>query len=407
MANFSHTIYNFAIELMQAYVSVAARFSKKMAARRRGGEESLRKLELVDGLKDCVWFHAASLGEFEQARPMIERLRKQEPERKILLTFFSPSGYEVRHNYNQVDMVAYLPFDSPRNVRRFLDVVQPSKAIFVKYEFWANFLLELKKRNVPTFLISSIFRPKQIFFRPWGKFFRSLLHCYATIFVQDQPSADLLAQIGVEHVQIGDDTRFDRVADIAAAAKVLPIAEAFARDSKVLVAGSSWEPDEELLCRYINVNRKICKMIIAPHVVSDEHIAKLCSKLRCNFVLYTQTTPDEAAKANCLVVDTIGVLSSLYQYGQVAYVGGGFGVGIHNTLEAAVWGMPVVFGPNYRKFREAHGLIACGGGFSINSYRHFEDRITALWSDSEPAKKAKTYVDQHIGATDKIFKQIF
>ena len=233
------------------------------------------------------------------------------------------------------------------------------------------------------------------------------MHCYTHIFVQDEASKRLLENIGLEHVTIGDDTRFDRVSDIAAAARQLPIAEAFARDSNVLVVGSSWEPDEDLLVRYINADQDICKMIIAPHVVSPKHIESLCEKLRCNFVLYTQTTPDEAAKAHCLVVDTIGVLSSLYQYGRVAYIGGGFGVGIHNTLEAAVWGMPVVFGPNYRKFREAHDLIACGGGFSIRSYRQLEDLVTALFNDHEAARHASDYVKQHVGATDKIFGMIF
>ncbi len=401
-----HFLYNIGIRLMQGYVAVAALFSAKLRARHRGDAQAFDALERCRGER-YVWFHAASLGEFEQARPMIERLRKQQPDRKILLTFFSPSGYEIRKNYACVDVVCYLPFDTPFNVRRFLDLVNPSQAIFVKYEFWANYLLELHRRQVPTYLISSIFREKQLFFKSYGGFFRSLLHCYTHIFVQDEASKQLLENAGVEHVTIGDDTRFDRVSDIAAAARQLPIAEAFARNSNVLVVGSSWEPDEDLLVRYINANQDICKMIIAPHVVSSKHIASLCEKLRCNFVLYTQTTPDEAAKAHCLVVDTIGVLSSLYQYGRVAYIGGGFGVGIHNTLEAAVWGMPVVFGPNYRKFREAHDLIACGGGFSIRSYRQLEDLVTALFNDHEAARHASDYVKQHVGATDKIFGMIF
>lgn len=401
-----HFLYNIGIRLMQGYVALTSVFSAKLRARHRGDALAFDALAQCRGER-YVWFHAASLGEFEQARPMIERLRRQQPERKILLTFFSPSGYEIRKNYACVDIVCYLPFDTPANVRRFLDLVNPSHAIFVKYEFWANYLLELHRRQVPTYLISSIFREKQMFFKPYGGFFRSLLHCYTRIFVQDEASKQLLENIGVEHVTVGDDTRFDRVADIAAAARQLPIAEAFARDSNVLVVGSSWEPDEDLLVRYINANQDICKMIIAPHVVSPKHIASLCEKLRCNFVLYTQTTPDEAAKAHCLVVDTIGVLSSLYQYGRVAYVGGGFGVGIHNTLEAAVWGVPVVFGPNYHKFREAHDLIACGGGFAIHSYRQLEDLITALFIDHEAAQRAGDYVKQHVGATDKIYGMIF
>lgn len=401
-----HILYNFGIRLMQAYVAVAALFDSKLRARHRGGKEAFDALRRV-GTKGYVWFHAASLGEFEQARPMIERLRRKEPDRKILLTFFSPSGYEVRRNYDQVDLVCYLPFDTPANVRRFLDMAQPEKAVFVKYEFWANYLLELERRAVPTYIISSIFRPQQVFFKFYGGFFRRLLHCYTTLFVQDEASKNLLEKHGVDHVVVGDDTRFDRVADIAAAAKDLPIAAAFAEGNKVLVAGSTWEPDEDLLARYINANKDICRMIIAPHVVSPQHIERLCAKLRCNFVLYSRTTPDEAAKANCLVVDTIGVLSSLYRYGRVAYVGGGFGVGIHNTLEAAVWRMPVVFGPNYGKFREAHDLIACGGGFCVRSYRHFEDCVTALLIDHDAGQKAGEYVRRHVGATDKLYDIIF
>lgn len=401
-----HILYNFGIRLMQAYVAVAALFNQKMRARHRGGKATFAALAHAD-VQGYVWFHAASLGEFEQARPMIERLRSKEPDTKILLTFFSPSGYEVRKNYDQVDLVCYLPFDIPGYVRRFIDLVQPTKAIFVKYEFWANYLLELERRAVPTYIISSIFRPKQIFFKPYGGFFRRLLHCYTTLFVQDEASKKLLVEHGVERVVVGDDTRFDRVADIAAAAKDLPIAAAFAEGYKVLVAGSTWEPDEELLTRYINANKDICRLIIAPHVVSPQHIEKLCAKLRCNFVLYSHTTPDEAAKANCLVVDTIGILSSLYRYGHVAYIGGGFGVGIHNTLEAAVWGMPVVFGPNYDKFREARDLIACGGGFCVRSYRHFEDCITALLIDHDAGQKAGEYVKKHVGATDRLYNIIF
>ncbi len=401
-----HIFYNFAMRLMQAFVAVAAPFDAKLYARHRGGREAFEALRRA-GTTGYVWFHAASLGEFEQARPMIERLRRNDPNRKILLTFFSPSGYEVRKNYDQVDLVCYLPFDTPENVRCFLDLAQPEKAIFVKYEFWANYLLELKRRAIPTYIISSIFRPKQIFFKSYGAFFRSLLHCYTTLYVQNEASKQLLEKHGITNVVVGDDTRFDRVADIAAAAKDLPIAAAFAADNKVLVAGSTWEPDEELLTRYINANKDICRMVIAPHVVSPLHIERLCAKLRCNFVLYSHTTPEEAAKANCLVVDTIGVLSSLYRYGRVAYVGGGFGVGIHNTLEAAVWQIPVVFGPNYAKFREANDLIACGGGFCVRSYRHLEDCITALLIDHDAGQRAGEYVRKHVGATEKISKEIF
>jgi len=402
-----HILYNFSIHVMGAFVAFMSLFKRKMRLRYQGSLEVFDTLEnSIDKSTRYVWFHAASLGEFEQGRPMIERLRRAHPEQKIILTFFSPSGYEIRKNYSEVDIVCYLPFDEPRQVKRFLDIVNPEKAIFIKYEFWANYLLELKKRQIPTYIISAIFRPKQLFFKKYGRFFLNLLDSFTMIFVQDEQSKVLLNQFGVQRVTVGDDTRFDRVGDIAKAAKVLPIAEAFAQNAEVLVAGSSWEPDEDFLIRYVNANKER-KLIIAPHETSEERVADICSKLRCNFVLYTKTTPEEAAKAHCLVVDTIGILSSIYQYGQVAYIGGGFGVGIHNTLEAAVWNVPVVFGPNYQKFREARELIACGGAYSVASYRQMEDRINALFLDPTAATSAGNYVRSHLGATDFIYKQIF
>lgn len=402
-----HILYNFSIHLMRFFVAFMSLFKRKMRLRHQGSKAVFTVLEEnIDKSKRYVWFHAASLGEFEQGRPMIERLRRAHPEQKIILTFFSPSGYEIRKNYAEVDIVCYLPFDVPADVKRFLDLVNPEKAIFIKYEFWANYLLELKKRQIPTYIISAIFRPKQRFFKKYGHFFLHLLDSFTMIFVQDEQSKELLNRFGLQRVTVGDDTRFDRVADIAKAAKVLPIAEAFAQGAEVLVAGSSWEPDEEFLIRYVNANKER-KLIIAPHEISEEHIANICSKLRCNFVLYTKTTPEEAANAHCLVVDTIGILSSLYRYGQVAYIGGGFGAGIHNTLEAAVWNVPVVFGPNYQKFREARALVACGGGYSVASYRQMEDRVNALFLDPEAATSAGNYVRSHVGATDFIYNQLF
>lgn len=402
-----HILYNFSIYLMSTFVAFASLFKRKMRLRHQGSEEIFDILERsIDKTHRYVWFHAASLGEFEQGRPMIERLRRAQPEQKIVLTFFSPSGYEIRKNYPEVDLVCYLPFDKPQQVKRFLDCVNPEKAIFIKYEFWANYLLELKRRQIPTYIISAIFRPNQLFFKKYGRFFLNLLNSFTMIFVQDDFSKELLNQFGIKHVTVGDDTRFDRVGDIAKAANVLPIAEAFGKGADVLVAGSSWEADEELLIRFVNANKER-KLIIAPHEISEERITGICEKLRCTFVLYTQTTPEEAAKARCLVVDTIGILSSLYRYGQVAYIGGGFGAGIHNTLEAAVWNVPVVFGPNYQKFREARALVACGGGYSVASYRQMEDRVNALFLDPEAATSAGNYVRSHVGATDFIYNQLF
>lgn len=402
-----HILYNFGMYVLRGFLALAALFNTKMRLRHHATALAFADLESkVDRQSTYVWFHAASLGEFEQGRPMIERLRRQQPHQKILLTFFSPSGYEVRKNYSEVDLVCYLPLDTPRNVSRFFAAISIEKAIFIKYEFWANYLLQLQSKNIPTYIISTIFRPSQVFFRFYGHFFLNLLSCFTTIFVQDENSKALLNQFGIKQVYIGDDTRFDRVSDIASMTKILPIAEAFATGAEVLVAGSSWQPDEDFLTRYVNVNKEK-KLIIAPHEVSSERINELCSKLRCSFVCYTQTTPEEAANARCLVVDTIGVLSSLYRYGQVAYVGGGFGVGIHNTLEAAVWNTPVVFGPNYQRFREARDLIACGGAYSVTSYRQFEDCVNHLFFDRIAAEQAGIYVRSHVGATNLIMDKIF
>ena len=355
-----------------------------------------------------IWFHAASLGEFEQGRALMERLRASHPEYKIALTFFSPSGYEVRKGYAGADVVTYLPLDRPRNVRAFLDALQPEMAVFVKYEYWGNFLFSLKERGVRTYVVSAIFRPDQVFFRPYGGLFVRMLGCFTKIYVQDERSRQLLSGVGIESVEVTGDTRFDRVADIVRRAEELPVAAAFAGEGRpVVVAGSTWPQDEELLARFISVNKDHLRMIIVPHEVSPSRISELCSRLRCSFALYTQTTPEEAGKADCLVVDTVGILSSLYRYGRVAYVGGGFGAGIHNTLEAAVWGIPVVWGPNYHKFNEAEGLAACGGGCAVASYRQMEDALNRLLTDSAAGASAGEYVRSKTGATDKILAELF
>ena len=323
-------MYNLVIYLYVLGVAVASLFDKKIKKMWRGGHEAFRVLEeKVDSGAQYVWFHAASLGEFEQGRPIMERLRREHPEKKILLTFFSPSGYEVRKNYDRADIICYLPLDTPLNARRFLKLVQPCMAFFIKYEFWWNYLELLSKRGIPTYSVSSIFRPNQIFFRWYGHHYRRVLKCFTKFFVQNETSRTLLATLGITDVAVTGDTRFDRVLAIKAQAKELPIVDAFKQGHKVFVAGSSWQPDEDIFIRFFNTH-KDWKLIIAPHVIGEDHLMQILSGLERKAVRYTQTTPEEARDADCLIIDCFGLLSSIYRYGEISYVGGGFGVGIHN-----------------------------------------------------------------------------
>ena len=422
------SLYNIAIWFYALAVRIVAFFNPKVRLMWQGEKMAFAHIEskLTKGDR-IVWVHAASLGEFEQGRPLIEKLKRENPEYKILLTFFSPSGYEVRKNYASADVIAYLPLDIPRNARRFVELVKPEKVVFVKYEFWLNYLAELRFRGIETYIISAIFRPNQVFFKWYGGIFREGLKAFKMLFVQNEESKELLKGIGVENVMVAGDTRFDRVADIAAAAKKLEIVESFVNSQlPVLVVGSSWGPDEDLLTRYINERAGRMKMIIAPHEVREERIKELTSKLTCKYALYTQITddglqitdktqlslqtpnPSFLTDYDVLVVNTIGVLSSVYQYGQVAYIGGGFGVGIHNTLEAAAWGMPVVFGPNYHKFQEAKELIECGAGQSIKNYEECARALDEFFEKNEVASKAAAeYVASHTGATEIIYNSQF
>lgn len=402
-----HFLYNIGIYLYGFAIMVASLFTSKARKRYKGSIQTFADLKnKIDPADRYVWIHAASLGEFEQGRPLIEQLKRERPEYKILLTFYSPSGYEIRKNYSNADVVCYLPLDTRINAHRFFHFVKPERIIFIKYEFWANFLMAGFRRHIPTYLISAIFRPRQRFFRSYGKFFLNLLKNYEMIFVQDEDSRKLLEKYGVNRVMVADDTRFDRVVEIAKKAKDLSVAKAFADNAQVLVAGSSWEPDEVLLSHYLD-DSPDKKLILAPHVISPEHINAICGKLHCKYAIYTQTNETDVIGARCLIIDTMGILSSLYRYGQVAYIGGGFGVGIHNTLEAAVWKMPVVFGPNYKKFREAYELIKCGGGKSISNYAEMKSAVDGFFGDKSAAEKAGIYVEKHQGATKLIMQQIF
>lgn len=399
--------------IYQSFIWLASKFNNKKASLFLSGRKNVFALLEQKRLpgERYVWFHAASLGEFEQGRPIIENLKQTHPEYKIILTFFSPSGYEVRKNYNEADIICYLPMDMSWNVKRFLDIVQPDCAIFIKYEFWMNYLLELKKRQIKTYIVSAIFRESQMFFRWYGGYYRSILNSFTHLFVQNDESVRLLHSIGLDNVTKVGDTRFDRVADIASNAKELPIVQLFKSDKKVLVAGSSWPNDEEILLSYFNQNKDI-KLIIAPHEIHEEHLQSIISKLKRPYLRYSQATTENISEADCLIIDCFGLLSSIYRYGEIAYIGGGFGVGIHNILEAAVYGIPVIFGPNYKKFQEAVDLIELGGAFSIADYTGFSRLMSDLLVDNSSlytssAAVSNDYSQRNRGATIKVLDIIF
>lgn len=439
-------MYNIAIYIYLIGVAIGSLFNKKIKKMWRGEREAVDLLkEKVDPTAKYVWFHAASLGEFEQGRPLIEQLRATHPEYKILLTFFSPSGYEVRKNYEGADIVCYLPLDTIRNARRFLRAVHPVMAFFIKYEFWYNYLHILRHRGVPVYSVSSIFRPGQVFFKWYGRNYAKVLHCITHFFVQNEVSLQLLKGIGIDEATVVGDTRFDRVLQIKEQAKKLPIVEAFkgingkgdackgalAEDAckedlsedackdnlsengckgcKVFVAGSSWQPDEDIFIRFFNEHPD-WKLIIAPHVIGEDHLAYILDKLQMKAVRYTQATEQSAAEARCLIIDCFGLLSTIYRYGEIAYVGGGFGVGIHNVPEAAVWGVPVLFGPNNKRFQEAQDLLACKGSFEVTDYDSFNTIISRLISDDkfrhQCGEASANYVKSRSGATDIIMKSV-
>lgn len=417
-------IYNIVIYFVLWGIAIASLFNEKVRNMWRGEREAFKILkQKVDPNAKYIWFHAASLGEFEQGRPLMERIRKDYPQYKILLTFYSPSGYEVRKNYEGADIICYMPVDTRLNAIRFLRLVRPVMAFFIKYEFWSNFLHILKHRNIPTYSVSSIFREDQVFFKWYGRSYAGVLKCFTRFFIQNEESKRLLEGIGITAVDVVGDTRFDRVLQIKEAAKQLPICEAFRtgvassqsadvphHDFKVFVAGSSWPPDENIFIPFFN-EHKDWRLLIAPHVIAEEHLKLILSLIKGKKVVrYTQTTPEEAAEADVLIIDCFGLLSSMYNYGDVAYIGGGFGVGIHNTLEAAVWNMPVIFGPNNKKFQEAQGLLKSDGGFEINTYEDFSGLMSSLMNDEaflkQAGDKAGAFVAHLAGATDKVLASV-
>ncbi|MEM1322289.1 MAG: glycosyltransferase N-terminal domain-containing protein [Bacteroidota bacterium] len=404
-------LYNLAIRLYLLAIRLAAPFVPKAARWRSGRRDLFEQLEAaLPAARPLLWMHCASLGEFEQGRPLLGALRQQYPQHFLLLTFFSPSGYDIRQHYDQVDYVSYLPADTPARARRFVRLTQPQLAIFVKYEFWYHHLHALHQAGVPTLLVSALFRPQQLFFRPWGHFLRPILHWYHHLFVQDEASKQLLARWGITTVSRSGDTRVDRVAQLAGQALADPLVEAFAGSQPVLIAGSSWPADEALLCRYINeAAPSDWKLIIAPHDIAPSHVQQIEGRLRVSYCRYSAAQREDAAAARVLIVDNIGKLSSIYRYGHIAYIGGGFGSGIHNTLEPAAYGLPVIFGPRYSKFTEAVQLIAEKGAFSIKDYAQLRavlERLREVEEHQRAAKASKTYIRQQLGATDAVINSI-
>ena len=377
-------LYNLAIIIYDIAVHLAAPFSRKPRKMMKGHwvvYELLRQQLEKDAR--YIWFHAASLGEFEQGRPLIEKIRAKYPDYRILLTFFSPSGYEVRKNYRM--------------------------AFFIKYEFWKNYLDELHKRRIPVYSVSSIFRRGQIFFKWYGGTYRNVLRNFDHLFVQNERSKRYLAKIGINRVTVVGDTRFDRVLQIREEAKDLPLVELFKNNTMTFVAGSSWQPDEDLFIEYFNQHPEV-KLIIAPHVIDENHLVEIIRKLKRPYVRYTRADEKNVRKADCLIIDCFGLLSSIYRYGEIAYIGGGFGVGIHNTLEAAVYGIPVIFGPKYQKFQEAIRLLEAKGGFSIKSYEELKALLDRMLEDEEFLREsgmnAGLYVTDNAGATDRVLNMI-
>lgn len=415
------------VQIYFLFVRLAAFFGHRKARLLVHGQaQTLRELAQQNPFyprtdhRPLLWFHAASVGEFEQVRPLIERLRAEQKNVYIILTFFSPSGYEMRKNYDKADKVYYLPFATRKNAQRFLDALRPDIAVFAKYEFWPAYLKALKSRKIPTYIVSAIFRERQLFFLPWGKFYRNLLHCFTHLYVQDNVSRDLLLRHGIEHVSIAGDTRFDRVLAAAEQHRQIEKVEAFIQDPvvysplgnlsstpSVIVAGSTWPEDEKLLARYI-AERPQVKLILVPHEINEEHLAKIFQMFEGRYVRFTQATQQNIDTCRVLVVDTMGLLLHLYRYATVAYVGGGFGVGIHNTLEAAVYGIPVIFGSNYYKFREAKGLIAAGAARSVKNTEELTEALdNALANHAQLGQLARDYVQQESGATEKIYNDLF
>lgn len=406
-------LYNLAIHVFRLVLTIASLFKPKAklwVEGRKNWKQNLRsKVESLK-LEEPIWFHCASLGEFEQGRPVIEKIKKDYPDQKIVLTFFSPSGFEIQKNYPLADVVMYLPIDTPGNAKKFLSILNPRLAIFVKYEFWLNYLFELDKRSVPTYLISTVIKRHQTFFKWYGRIFRKALRTYKTIYTQDVYSLRLLKLLKITSGVLAGDTRFDRVLQICSSPKKINEIEEFAKDSFVVIAGSSWQKDEEhLIESYVQLKESNphLKLIIAPHEIDKHNIERLknlLSKNKIDYHLFSDNLTQYTYSV--LVINAIGFLSSVYQYGTVALIGGGFNDGIHNILEPTVYGLPVMFGPNYHKFNEAYQIIDLKAGFVINDAKDLTDQLIVFLTDSNElstsSRLAQNYVRKNSGATNKI-----
>lgn len=406
-------LYNLSIAFYSILIQLLSPFNLKARQISAGRKRVFTELEKqISHEKPITWIHCASLGEFEQGRPIIEALKKQQPESRILLTFFSPSGYEIRKNYELADYICYLPADTKKNARKLISLVRPEKVFFIKYEYWHHYINELRKNNIPLFLVSAIFRENQLFFKqnPIGQWYRNMLSGFSHFFVQDDNSVALLSKIGIRNATKVGDTRFDRVAAIARTGKNLPMIEQFKGNHQVVVVGSSWKPDEEILLSYINEHPEI-KFIIAPHETKRTNIDRLISLLKTKAICFTELKTNEDMNRQVLIVDTIGMLSSIYKYADIAYIGGGFGVGIHNTLEAAIYGLPILFGPNYRKFNEARQMVGLGIAFPVGNSDETNKILNELFSDKRKREsihqKCIEFTRQNIGATERILEQVF
>lgn len=399
-------LYTVGIYLYAGLIRLAALFNPKAAQWIKGRKNWENQLKNAGDITNCIWFHCASLGEFEQGRPLLEKIKKKHPHHHILLTFFSPSGYNIRKNYPFADHITYLPIDTPSQARKFLKITKPKLAIFVKYEVWHNFFKEINRQNIDLILISAIFRKEQIYFKPYGKWFRKSLTKISKIYTQDEASVKLLQSFEINNCQLAGDTRFDRVLEIAQNSEQYRELEKFSENNITIVAGSTWQADENLLAKYATTHPEI-KWIIAPHEIHQNHIEALIQKFP-NTVKWSEQ--NKLNTQQVLIIDSIGLLNTVYKYGDISYVGGGFGAGIHNTLEPAVYGIPVVFGPNFQKFKEAKELIANGGARSINDYTELKSTLDELINQETIRKKtgnnAGRYVFENAGATRIILSDI-
>jgi len=405
-------LYNIFVFFYFIAINIASLFNDKAKQWVDGRKDIFSRIineELSN--KQIIWVHCASLGEFEQGRPIIEELRTAYPDYKIFLTFFSPSGYEVRKDYKLADYVYYLPIDTVKNAKRFIEIVNPKLVIFVKYEFWYNYIDVLYRRKIPLIFVSVIFRPSQHFFKPWGKWYANQLNKISYLFVQNEESAQLLDRINIHHAEVSGDTRFDRVVQLPKEEVSFPIIVDFKGNSKLLMAGSTWQPDEKILLELLNDSKAEFKLVIAPHLINKEHIEDILKRFeKYNPIQYSKVSTMDFDNNKVLIIDSIGMLSYLYRYANIAYIGGGFGVGIHNLLEASTYGIPVLYGPNHKRFREAIELQDNGGGFPFadadGCLKVFENLMFDNQVYEKSAFVSRDYVSKNAGAANMVINKV-